>query len=137
MDNFFSNHPYTISTPDQVVTPGMICTSIYFIAMALTSESFITERSQGLLERSWVAGVLPSEIIASYIMSQFFVMVIQVNTSLMIRQIGHRDKLATRQWPKSKVQSKSNKFVSPILVSELDWVSSVVILFSHLKCQSM
>ena len=79
MDNFCSAHQYTISTPDQVVTPGMICTSIYFIAMALTSESFITERSQGLLERSWVAGVLPFEIIASYIMSQFFVMVMQVS----------------------------------------------------------
>ena len=45
--------------------------------MALTSESFITERSQGLLERSWIAGVLPVEIIASYMMSQFLVMVIQ------------------------------------------------------------
>ena len=78
MDIFCSTYQYTILTPDQVVTPGMICTSIYFIAMALTSESFITERSQGLLERSWIAGVLPVEIITSYIMSQFLVMAIQV-----------------------------------------------------------
>ena len=56
----------------------MICVAIFFLAMALTSESFITERSQGLLERSWVTGVLPAEIIASYIMSQFLVMVVQV-----------------------------------------------------------
>ena len=57
--------------------PGLICASLFFFAMALTSESFITERSQGLLERSWIAGVLPVEIIASYMMSQFLVMVIQ------------------------------------------------------------
>ena len=59
-------------------TPGMICLIMFSINMALTSESFITERSQGLLERSWVTGVLPAEIIASYIMSQFLVMVMQV-----------------------------------------------------------
>ena len=34
--------------------------------------------AQGLLERSWITGVLPSEIIASYMMSQFLVMVMQV-----------------------------------------------------------
>ena len=61
-----------------LLTPGMICVAIFFLAMALTSESFITERSQGLLERSWITGVLPAEIIASYIMSQFLVMVMQV-----------------------------------------------------------
>ena len=84
---------FTIETPilgtedsdfREVVTPGMICASIYFIAMALTSESFITERSQGLLERSWVAGVLPFEIIASYIMSQFLVMVMQVSKNFYL-----------------------------------------------------
>ena len=62
----------------EFITPGMICVAIFFLAMALTSESFITERSQGLLERSWITGVLPVEIIASYIMSQFLVMVMQV-----------------------------------------------------------
>ena len=62
----------------EFITPGMICVAIFFLAMALTSESFITERSQGLLERSWITGVLPVEIIASYIMSQFLVMAMQV-----------------------------------------------------------
>ena len=63
----------------EFITPGMICVAIFFLAMALTSESFITERSQGLLERSWITGVLPVEIIASYIMSQFLVMLMQVS----------------------------------------------------------
>ena len=64
-------------------TPGMICVTLFFLAMALTSESFITERSQGLLERSWITGVLPAEIIASYIMSQFLVMVMQATITFI------------------------------------------------------
>ena len=64
-------------------TPGMICVTLFFLAMALTSESFITERSQGLLERSWITGVLPVEIIASYIMSQFLVMATQATITFI------------------------------------------------------
>ena len=33
---------------------------------------------QGLLERSWLVGVLPLEILTSYILSQFLVIVMQV-----------------------------------------------------------
>ena len=60
------------------VSSGMICFTMFFFAMALTSESFITERAQGLLERSWIAGVLPIEILLSNMMTQFLVMIIQV-----------------------------------------------------------
>merc|ERR1712241_1064391 len=67
----------------EFITPGMICVAVFFLAMALTSESFITERSQGLLERSWITGVLPVEILSSYIMSQFMVMVMQATIALI------------------------------------------------------
>ena len=63
----------------EFITPGIIALAIFFLAMALTSEAFIAERSQGLLERSWITGVLPLEILASYILSQFVVMVVQVS----------------------------------------------------------
>ena len=70
--------------------------TLFFLALSLTSESFITERAQvdkifstawkrpfhwiqGLLERSWLVGVLPLEILASYMFSQFLVIVIQVD----------------------------------------------------------
>ena len=36
---------------------------------------------QGLLERSWLVGVLPLEILTSYILSQFLVIVMQVGKS--------------------------------------------------------
>jgi len=67
----------------EFITPGMIALAIFFLAMALTSESFIAERSQGLLERSWITGVLPIEILSSYILSQFFVMVMQAAITLI------------------------------------------------------
>ena len=40
------------------------------------------ERSSGLLDRSWIAGVKPSEILASHILVQFFVMMIQTAVTL-------------------------------------------------------
>lgn len=67
----------------EFITPGIIALAIFFLAMALTSESFIAERSQGLLERSWITGVLPFEILASYILSQFVVMVVQAAITLI------------------------------------------------------
>ena len=36
--------------------PGNVVLPIYFMALARTIEAFIGERSQGLLERSWIAG---------------------------------------------------------------------------------
>ena len=62
--------------------PGIIVIIIYFLAVALTGEAFITERSTGLLERSRVAGVQPSEILASHIMTQCGVMIIQTAITL-------------------------------------------------------
>jgi len=67
----------------EFITPGMIALSIFFLAMALTSESFIAERSQGMLERSWITGVLPVEILSSYILSQFLVVVVQATITLI------------------------------------------------------
>ena len=62
--------------------PGIIIIIIYFLAVALTGESFITERATGLLERSRVAGVQPSEILASHIITQCGVMIIQTAITL-------------------------------------------------------
>merc|ERR1712198_784538 len=61
----------------EFMAPGIIIMIIYFLAVALTGEAFIMERSGGLLERSWVAGVTPIEILASHILVQFCVMIVQ------------------------------------------------------------
>lgn len=47
---------------------------VFFLAVALTSSSLIIERLEGLLDRSWVAGVTPGEILFSHVVTQFVVM---------------------------------------------------------------
>ena len=66
----------------EFMAPGIIIMIIYFLAVALTGEAFIMERSGGLLERSWVAGVTPGEILASHILVQFCVMIVQTAITL-------------------------------------------------------
>ena len=64
------------------MAPGIIILIIYFLAVALTGEAFIMERASGLLDRSWIAGVRPSEILASHILVQFCVMMVQTAVTL-------------------------------------------------------
>ena len=40
----------------EYITPGNLIMPIYFMAVARTVDAFIGERSQGLLERFWIAG---------------------------------------------------------------------------------
>jgi ABC-type multidrug transport system permease subunit len=47
---------------------------VFFLAVALTSSALIIERTEGLLDRSWVAGVSPGEILFSHVVTQFVVM---------------------------------------------------------------
>ncbi|XP_053995449.1 ABC transporter G family member 20 isoform X1 [Hylaeus anthracinus] len=56
------------------VAPGVILTIVFFLAVALTSSVLIIERMEGLLDRSWVAGVSPGEVLFSHVITQFVVM---------------------------------------------------------------
>lgn len=47
---------------------------VFFLAVALTSSALINERTEGLLDRSWVAGVSAGEILSSHVITQFIVM---------------------------------------------------------------
>jgi len=62
----------------EYITSASVMMPVYFLAVARTAEAFIAERSQGLLERSWIAGVLPFEILVSFIVSQSLNVFIQV-----------------------------------------------------------
>ncbi|XP_055905605.1 ABC transporter G family member 23 isoform X2 [Eupeodes corollae] len=64
------------------VAPGVILTIVFFLAVALTSSALIIERTEGMLDRSWVAGVSPGEILFSHVVTQFVVMCGQ--TSLVL-----------------------------------------------------
>lgn len=67
----------------QFMAPGIIVIIIFFLAVSLTGESFINEKQDGLMDRSWVAGVLPIEILFSHILTQFVVLVGQTAITLV------------------------------------------------------
>ncbi len=73
--------------PDQpsftdFMAPGIIILIVFFLALALTGEMFITEKRDGLLDRSWIAGVLPSEVLAAHVVTQFLIIVGQTAITL-------------------------------------------------------
>jgi len=69
-----SNQP----TFTEFMTPGVILSITYFMAVGLTALSFIIERKEGLLDRSWVAGVTATEVMTAHVCAQFVVMTVQV-----------------------------------------------------------
>jgi ABC-type transport system involved in cytochrome c biogenesis permease component len=68
----------------EFMAPGVILSITYFMAVGLTALSFIIERKEGLLERSWVAGVTATEIMLAHVVAQFVVMMVQVFQTLWI-----------------------------------------------------
>ena len=72
-----SNQP----TFTEFMAPGVILSITYFMAVGLTSLSFIIERKEGLLDRSWVAGVTATEVMLAHVVAQFVVMVVQVQNA--------------------------------------------------------
>eukprot|EP00095_Tigriopus_kingsejongensis_P012232 snap_masked-scaffold87_size395581-processed-gene-0.5 protein:Tk12232 transcript:snap_masked-scaffold87_size395581-processed-gene-0.5-mRNA-1 annotation:"abc transporter g family member 20-like" len=62
--------------------PGIVLLITYFMALGLTALSFIVEQNEGILNRNWVAGVTPSELMLAHVGAQFSVMTVQ--TVLML-----------------------------------------------------
>ncbi|XP_077547875.1 ABC transporter G family member 23-like [Haemaphysalis longicornis] len=61
----------------EFVTPGMIMTITYFMAVTACISSLLEEKSDGLLERCTVAGVRSSEVVLAHVASQIFIIVLQ------------------------------------------------------------
>nr|CAI5849586.1 unnamed protein product [Callosobruchus analis] len=63
--------------------PGVLLTIVFFLAVGLTATALIIERLDGLLNRAYVAGVTPSEILLSHVITQFIIMVGQTILALI------------------------------------------------------
>ena len=48
------------------------------ISISLTAVVLIPERKEGLMDRTWVAGVNVTEIIISQVLTQFFILLVQI-----------------------------------------------------------
>lgn len=67
----------------EFMAPGIILSVSYFMAVGLTALTFVLERKEGLLDRTWVAGVNVLELMIGHFFTQFFVMVVQIALSLV------------------------------------------------------
>lgn len=48
------------------------------ISIGLTAVVLIQERREGLMDRTWVAGVNVTEVIISQVITQFFILLVQI-----------------------------------------------------------
>ncbi|ELT92522.1 hypothetical protein CAPTEDRAFT_162923 [Capitella teleta] len=64
-------------------TQDLMIRITFFMATGLTAMSFVLERKQGLLDRSFVAGVTNMEVMIGHISTQFLVMLVQVSLLLV------------------------------------------------------
>ena len=58
--------------------PGMMISIIFFLAIGLTALIFVVEKKEGLLDRSWIAGVTTVEVMLAHIIVKFFIQFIQI-----------------------------------------------------------
>ncbi|CAF1082829.1 unnamed protein product [Rotaria sp. Silwood1] len=56
----------------------MMTSVIFFLAIGLTALIFVVEKKEGLLERSWIAGVTTIEVMFAHIIVKFFIQAIQI-----------------------------------------------------------
>lgn len=48
------------------------------LSIGLTAVALLVERNEGLLDRSWVAGVNVAELLISQVMTQFIIIIVQI-----------------------------------------------------------
>ena len=67
----------------QFMTPGALVMMNFMLAVSLTAQYFIKERADGVLHRSWVAGVKPMEIILAQVATQLTIIICQCAIGLV------------------------------------------------------
>nr|QUF59474.1 ATP-binding cassette transporter Abch-like1 [Brachionus angularis] len=66
------------------MAPGIMATIIFTLTIGLTGLMFVIEKKEGLLDRSWVAGVNSIEILSAHIASKLIIMTVQIALLLVI-----------------------------------------------------
>lgn len=66
------------STFTEFMAPGVILSIAFLAAIPLTAMVLVVERKRGLIERTTVAGVTNFQFILSHLITQFFVLLVQV-----------------------------------------------------------
>lgn len=66
------------------MAPGIMATIIFTLTIGLTGLMFVIEKKEGLMDRSWVAGVNSIEILAAHIASKLVIMTVQITLLILI-----------------------------------------------------
>uniref|UniRef100_A0A1B0G096 Uncharacterized protein n=1 Tax=Glossina morsitans morsitans TaxID=37546 RepID=A0A1B0G096_GLOMM len=61
----------------QFVAPGVIMTMVFFLATLMTASVFISERLDGIWDRSLVAGVSTTQMLWAHLFTQLIIMIVQ------------------------------------------------------------
>lgn len=87
----FEKPVYGKSEPQVVsfMAPGILITIIYFLSAIVTSTLMITDRLEGVWERSAVAGVKPKEMLNVHITLQSAVILLQTIEMMALAFIGY------------------------------------------------
>lgn len=54
------------------------------ISIGLCAMALIIERNEGLIDRTWVAGVNAAEIVIAQVVTQFFILAVQITLLLVV-----------------------------------------------------
>ncbi|XP_069695763.1 ABC transporter G family member 20-like [Periplaneta americana] len=68
----------------EFMAPGLVISMVFFLSTILTATIIITEKNEGVWDRSIVAGVTTTEILISHIMTQVVSMLLQVVIVLVV-----------------------------------------------------
>lgn len=71
------------------MAPGVMVTIIFFLAAIITSTLMISDRLEGVWERSAVAGVRPSEMLQVHVLLQSLVILLQTFEMMIISYLGY------------------------------------------------
>ena len=75
------------------MAPGIMISIIFTITIGLTGLMFVIEKKEGLLDRSWVAGVHTIEIMFAHITSKLAIMLVQITCMLVISSLAFNIKI--------------------------------------------
>ncbi|XP_023938572.1 ABC transporter G family member 23 [Bicyclus anynana] len=72
------------------MAPGVMVTIIFFLAAIVTSTLMISDRLEGVWERSAVAGVQPKEMLQVHIVLQSIVILVQTFEMMIVAYLGYK-----------------------------------------------
>ena len=76
----YGNHQLTFT---DFMAPGIILTIVHSMALGYSAMIIIMERNEGLLDRTWVAGVTPGEFALAHFLVSLVVNLLQVIVTLV------------------------------------------------------